>query len=558
MPMKTTPYQDQKPGTSGLRKKVKVFKQENYLHNFVAAIFKALPSVKGTLLIGGDGRYWNREAIQIILQIAAGYGVKSVIVPKGGLASTPACSAIIRSKPDCFGGILLTASHNPGGPDNDFGIKYNTENGSPAPESLTDKIFEITKTITEYNFVDLPQVDIDTVGTVEPVSGFKVEIFDGVTTWLNLMKELFDFEAIRKLIARKDFKFIYDGLNGVAGPYAKALFLNELKADEKSLQQCESKPDFGGGHPDPNLTYADKLVAVMKPLDPEASKCCCVPDFGAAGDGDNDRNMILGKGFFVTPSDSVAIIAAYAEQCIPQFMKSKLKGVARSMPTSCALDAVAKAKKLECYETPTGWKYFGNLLDAGRISICGEESFGTGSDHIREKDGLWAVLCWLSILAYRNQDVSKPLVSVQQIVEEHWREYGRNFYSRYDYEEVDSESAKTLMNNLTELYAKKPELIKKYSITKIDNFEYKDPVDNSVSKNQGVRVFLNDGSRIIWRLSGTGSVGATVRIYLERYAKGEEYLKMATVDALKDISEMALNLCEIERICGRAKPTVIT
>lgn len=566
----TTAYEGQKPGTSGLRKKVTVVKQPNYLENFVQSIFDALPSedrIGCTLLVSGDGRYYNRQAIQTICELAAANGYSRVWIGQGGLVSTPAGSVIIREREKgiCAGGILLTASHNPGGPENDFGIKYNTANGGPALESLTDKIFEFTKKIKEYKKIVLPKIDIDTIGVQDIIPGvFKVEVIDPVEDWMRMMKSIFDFGMIKKLIQRPDFKFAYDGLHGVAGPYAKALFLTEFEASPSCLNGCDPMEDFGGGHPDPNLTYAKDLVKLMKPLSP-SEVTGATPDFGAAGDGDNDRNMILGKGFFVTPSDSVALIAAYAVKAIP-FFRNGLNGVSRSMPTSCALDNVAKKLGLNMYEVPTGWKFFCNLMDDHKVSICGEESFGTGSSHIREKDGLWAVLAWLSILAYRNSDTEAPLVSVQHIVEEFWTEFGRNYYSRYDYEEVDEGKAKQLMSGLMELgkdiktipthRAQLETTLQRYPIATVDNFTYTDPVDGSVSPNQGIRYIFSDGSRIVWRLSGTGSVGATIRIYLEKYSK--EGTQLATVDALKEISDLALELCQIEAITGRTHPTVIT
>lgn len=568
----TNPCEGQKPGTSGLRKKVAVVRQPNYLENFVQSIFDALPAqeVRGcTLFVSGDGRYYNRQAIQIIAEIAAANGVRRLWIGQGGLVSTPAASAIIREREGgvCYGGILLTASHNPGGPENDFGIKYNTSNGGPALEALTDAIYKKSLAIKEYKKAVLPTIDLDTVGVQELIpETFTVEIIDPVEDWMRLMRNVFDFELIRKLLSRVDFHMVYDGLSGVAGPYAKALFMTEFHLPAKCLRNCDPKEDFGGGHPDPNLTYAKELVSIMKPLAPPAEVPPTTPDFGAAGDGDNDRNMILGKGFFVTPSDSVAVIAAYAERCIPYF-KSGLKGVSRSMPTSCALDNVAKARGLRLFETPTGWKFFGNLMDAGMLSICGEESFGTGSDHIREKDGLWAVLCWLSILAYRNQDESAPLVSVQNILEEFWSEYGRNYYSRYDYEEVDSTKAARLMEELESLgkdlgavASKRPAIAHllqgDYVLAKVDNFTYVDPVDKSVSRNQGVRYIFQDGSRIVWRLSGTGSVGATVRMYLEKYDRTD--IDKTAADSLRTLTEIALGLCQMREICGRDAPTVIT
>ncbi|CAN0871633.1 Phosphoglucomutase, cytoplasmic, partial [Linum grandiflorum] len=459
--VQSSPIDGQKPGTSGLRKKVKVFMQPHYLENFVQSTFNALTPEKvrgATLVVSGDGRYYSKEAIQIIIKMAAGNGVRLVWVGQNGLLSTPAVSAVIRERvgPDgskATGAFILTASHNPGGPDEDFGIKYNMENGGPAPEGITDKIYENTKTIKEYLTSDVPNVDISTVHVASftgPEGQFDVDVFDSASDYVKLMKSIFDFESIKKLITSPNFTFCYDALHGVAGAYAHRIFVEELGAKESSLLNCVPKEDFGGGHPDPNLTYAKELVARMGLGKSDSS--VEPPEFGAAADGDADRNMVLGKRFFVTPSDSVAIIAANAVESIPYF-SSGLKGVARSMPTSAALDVVAKSLNLKFFEVPTGWKFFGNLMDAGLCSVCGEESFGTGSDHIREKDGIWAVLAWLSILAYKNKDNLNggKLVSVEDIVRKHWATYGRHYYTRYDYENVDAGAAKELMANLVNL-----------------------------------------------------------------------------------------------------------
>ncbi|CAN6550095.1 unnamed protein product [Malus baccata var. baccata] len=459
--VETTPFDGQKPGTSGLRKKVKVFTQPHYLQNFVQSTFNALPSdqVKGArIVVSGDGRYFSKDAIQIIIKMAAGNGVRSVWVGQNGLLSTPAVSAVVRERlgadgSKSSGAFILTASHNPGGPNEDFGIKYNMGNGGPAPESITDKIYENTTKIKEYFTVDLPDVDITKVGvTTFSVEGgtFDVDVFDSASDYVKLMKSIFDFESIRKLLSSPKFSFCYDALHGVAGAYAKRIFVEELGAKESSLLNCVPKEDFGGGHPDPNLTYAKELVARMGLS--KSNTADEPPEFGAAADGDADRNMVLGKRFFVTPSDSVAIIAANAVEAIPYF-KTGLKGVARSMPTSAALDVVAKHLNLKFFEVPTGWKFFGNLMDAGLCSVCGEESFGTGSDHIREKDGIWAVLAWLSILAYKNKENlgGEKLVSVEDIVRKHWATFGRHYYTRYDYENVDAGKAKELMASLVKL-----------------------------------------------------------------------------------------------------------
>lgn len=573
----TSPYDGQKPGTSGLRKKVTVFKQQNYLHNFVQATFDALSveKIKGSrIVVSGDGRYFSEDAIQIIIKMAAANGVRSVWVGQNGLLSTPAVSAVIRNRigadgEKASGAFILTASHNPGGPNEDFGIKYNMENGGPAPEGITDKIYENTKTIKEYFTAEnLPDVDISTIGITTfggPEGPFDVDVFDPTEDYVKLMKTIFDFGAIQKLLTYPKFTFCYDALHGVAGIYAKRIFVEELSASESSLINCIPKDDFGGSHPDPNLTYAKELVTRMGlgKQAPDSEP----PEFGAAADGDADRNMVLGKRFFVTPSDSVAIIAANAVEAIPYF-SSGLKGVARSMPTSAALDVVAKSLNLRFFEVPTGWKFFGNLMDAGMCSVCGEESFGTGSDHIREKDGIWAVLAWLSILAYKNKDNldGGKLVTVEDIVRNHWASYGRHYYTRYDYENVDAGAAKELMSHLIKLQSSLPEvnrLIKEVrpdvsGVVDADEFEYKDPVDGSVSKHQGVRYLFEDGSRLVFRLSGTGSVGATIRLYIEQYEADSTKIGRDSQVALAPLVEVALRLSKMEEFTGRSSPTVIT
>ena len=573
--VQTTPFDGQKPGTSGLRKKVKVFIQPNYLQNFVQSTFNALPAdqVKGArLVVSGDGRYYSKEAIQIIIKMAAGNGVKSVWVGTNGLLSTPAVSAVVRERvgadgSKASGAFILTASHNPGGPNEDFGIKYNMGNGGPAPESITNKIYENTTQIKEYLTVDLPEVDITKPGVTSfEVEGgtFTVDVFDSASDYVKLLESIFDFESIRKLLSSPKFTFCFDALHGVGGAYAKRIFVEELGAKEDSLLNCVPKEDFGGGHPDPNLTYAKELVARMglgksDTQDP--------PEFGAAADGDADRNMILGKRFFVTPSDSVAIIAANAVEAIPYF-SSGLKGVARSMPTSAALDVVAKHLNLKFFEVPTGWKFFGNLMDAGLCSICGEESFGTGSDHIREKDGIWAVLAWLSILAYKNKDNigGDKLVTVEDIVRKHWSTYGRHYYTRYDYENVDAGKAKELMASLVNLQSSIPEVNKivkgiRSDVANVaggDEFEYKDPVDGSISSHQGIRYLFEDGSRLVFRLSGTGSEGATIRLYIEQYEKDPSKISRESSEALAPLVEVALKLSKMQEFTGRSAPTVIT
>ncbi|KAL3685973.1 hypothetical protein R1sor_003995 [Riccia sorocarpa] len=572
----TKPYDGQKPGTSGLRKKVKVFQQEHYLANFVQSTINALPAdkIKGsTIVVSGDGRYYSPDAIQIIIKIAAGNGIGQIWVGQDGLLSTPAVSGVIRNRvgskgEKAYGAFILTASHNAGGPDEDFGIKYNTENGGPALESLTDKIFQNTKNIKEYFIAEgIPDVDIHKIGRSSfsgPSGEFSVEVFDATEDYVNLMKTIFDFEAISRLLARPDFTFCYDALHGVAGVYAKRIFVTELNATESSLLNCVPKEDFGGGHPDPNLTYAKQLVKTMGLGSPVPEE---IPEFGAAADGDADRNMILGKKFFVTPSDSVAIIAANAVGAIPYF-KNGLKGVARSMPTSAALDVVAQKLGLKQFEVPTGWKFFGNLMDAGMCSICGEESFGTGSDHIREKDGIWAVLAWLSILAYRNRDVAADgkLVTVEDIVKLHWQTYGRHYYTRYDYENVDAGAAKNLIDHLVKHHSDLDGLNKIIKDTRPevaevelgDEFEYTDPVDGSVSSHQGVRFLFKDGSRLVFRLSGTGSVGATIRLYIEQYQSDRSKTGADAAETLAPLVEVALVISKMEEFTGRSAPTVIT
>ncbi|PKI78174.1 phosphoglucomutase, cytoplasmic [Punica granatum] len=575
--VESTPFDGQKPGTSGLRKKVKVFAQPHYLHNFVQSTFNALSAEKvtgATLVVSGDGRYFSKDAIQIIIKMAAANGVRRVWVGQNGLLSTPAVSAVIRERTGhdgakATGAFILTASHNPGGPNEDFGIKYNMENGGPAPESITDKIYENTKTIREYLIAEnLPNVDITVPGVTSfsgPEGQFDVEVFDSASDYVALMKSIFDFQSIRKLLSSPKFSFCYDALHGVAGAYAKRIFVEELGAQESSLLNCTPKEDFGGGHPDPNLTYAKELVARMglgKSNTGEEP-----PEFGAAADGDADRNMILGKRFFVTPSDSVAIIAANAVDAIPYF-SGGLKGVARSMPTSAALDVVAKHLNLKFFEVPTGWKFFGNLMDAGMCSVCGEESFGTGSDHIREKDGIWAVLAWLSILAYKNKDNlnGEKLVTVEDIVRQHWATYGRHYYTRYDYENVDAGAAKELMAYLVKLQSSLSEvndIVKgvRSDISKVvhaDEFEYKDPVDGSVSKHQGIRYLFEDGSRLVFRLSGTGSEGATIRLYIEQYEKDSSKTGRDSQEALAPLVDVALKLSKMQEFTGRSAPTVIT
>ncbi|XP_050154921.1 phosphoglucomutase, chloroplastic-like [Malus sylvestris] len=549
----TKPIEGQKTGTSGLRKKVKVFQQENYLANWIQALFDSLPPEdykNGLLVLGGDGRYFNREAAQIIIKIAAGNGVGKILVGKEGILSTPAVSAVIRKR-QANGGFIMSASHNPGGPDYDWGIKFNYNSGQPAPESITDMIYGNTLSIAEIKIADIADVDLSTLGVVK-YGKFSVEVVDPVSDYLELLENVFDFQLIKSLL-QLDFRFMFDAMHAVTGAYAKPIFVDKLGASLDSISNGVPLEDFGHGHPDPNLTYAKDLVNILYSENG--------PDFGAASDGDGDRNMILGRGFFVTPSDSVAIIAANAQEAIPYF-RSGPKGLARSMPTSGALDRVAEKLKLPFFEVPTGWKFFGNLMDAGKLSICGEESFGTGSDHIREKDGIWAVLAWLSIIAYRNKD-KKPgekLVSVADVVKKHWATYGRNFFSRYDYEECESAGANKMIDYLRELISssKTGDKYGNYILQFADDFTYTDPVDGSVASKQGVRFVFTDGSRIIYRLSGTGSAGATVRIYIEQYEPDASKHDVDAQTALKPLIDLALSVSKLKEFTGREKPTVIT
>ncbi|CAI2364167.1 unnamed protein product [Moneuplotes crassus] len=564
--VQTTPYTDQKAGTSGLRKKVSVFKQENYLENFVQSIFDSLKDDEvhtKSLVLSGDGRYYNDIAIQKIAKMAAARGFGKVVIGQNGLLSTPAVSAVIRQlnkevEGSCTGGIVLTASHNPGGENNDFGIKFNSSNGGPALENLTDAFFSRSKEISEYKYAELPEINLTEIHQENPVQvegyehEFIAEVISSTDIYVSLLKSLFDFDSIKALMARSDFNFAYDGMSGVAGPYARTIFEEELGVPAENLYGCDPSPDFEGGHPDPNLTYAENLVKVMGVTIKGANVATdTTPDFGAAADGDADRNMVLGKGFFITPSDSLAIITA--NHGAISYMKD-ITGVARSMPTSGAVDIVAKELGIDVYETPTGWKFFGNLLDADKIVICGEESFGTGSNHIREKDGIWAVLAWLSIIAHKNSETTEGnLVSAEQIVRDHWKKFGRNYYSRYDYENLETETADKIFETLE---SKMEQFRNEEEGNVADIFEYTDSVDGSSSKNQGWRFMYKDGSRFIFRKSGTGSSGATIRIYLESYNKDNTELE--TAEALKNLSEKALEYCEINEISGREGPTVIT
>ena len=536
----TTPFVDQRPGTSGLRKKVTVFQQRHYLENFIQSIFDCLEGYQGqTLVVGGDGRYFNREAIQTILKIAAANGFGRVVVGKGGILSTPAVSALIRSL-EAFGGVVLSASHNPGGPNGDFGVKYNVSNGGPAPEKITEAIYARTREITSFKIVEAEDVDIDRLGETT-IGALRVEIVDSVANYRALMQTLFDFDRIREAF-RSGLTIKFDAMSAVTGPYARAILEETLGAAPGSVINGDPLPDFGGHHPDPNLVHAKHLY--------DLAMSDAAPDLCAASDGDGDRNLIIGRGRFVTPSDSLAILAANAHLA-PGYRKGVV-GIARSMPTSGAADRVAEKLGVALYETPTGWKFFGNLLDAGLVTICGEESAGTSSDHVREKDGLWAVLLWLDILAARKQ-------SVDAIVREHWATYGRNYYSRHDYEEVDSDGANALIKTLRD---RLPALIGKrfgaLEVATADDFAYHDPVDGSDSKHQGLRVIFTDGSRIVYRLSGTGTAGATLRVYLERFEPDPARQFIETQQALGDLIALSREIAEIERYTKRAAPSVIT
>ena len=543
----TQPIAGQRPGTSGLRKKVSAFTQAMYLENFVQALFDVLngsgpdgKALRGqTLVLGGDGRFHNRAAVQTILRLAAANGVRRILLGRGGILSTPAVSAVIR-RHQAFGGIVLSASHNPGGPDGDFGIKYNAGNGGPANEALTEAVYQRTLVLSKVHSSDAPDIDIDSLGTKQ-VEALQVEIIDPVADYAELMRGLFDFELMRGMF-RRGFRMRLDGMNAVGGPYAKAILEGELGAPTGTVVNGEPLEDFGGLHPDPNPVNAEDLIAHM--AGPDA------PDFGAATDGDADRNMVVGRDFVVSPSDSLAVMTAHA-RLIPGY-RNGLAGVARSMPTSGAVDRVAGALGIACFETPTGWKFFGNLLDAGRVTLCGEESYGTGSSHVREKDGLWAVLFWLNLQGATGK-------SIETLVREHWRAYGRNYYSRHDYEGVALDAANTLM---TELRATLPELagrrIGARQVALADDFSYTDPVDGSVSRGQGVRIIFDDGARVVFRLSGTGTEGATLRVYLERYEADPSRLDEPPQSALAELAELAEGLASIRIHTGMAGPTVVT
>jgi phosphoglucomutase len=541
----TTPFQDQRPGTSGLRKKTREFEQPRYVENFVQSIFDVLREEIAkdlsdkTLVVGGDGRYYNRAAIQTILRIAVANGFGTIMVACGGILSTPAMSAVIRKR-SALGGLILSASHNPGGEDGDFGIKYNTHNGGPAPETITEKIYQRTLKIDRYLSIDHPDLDLDHEGMVT-MGESKISIFDPLEDYTTLMQSLFDFDRLSAYM-KSGFRMVFDAMHGSTGPYAHHIFERCLGGEDSSIvMRGNPLEDFGGGHPDPNLVYAADFVARLNTPDG--------PDFGAACDADGDRNMILGRNFFVTPGDSLAMIAQHVPDCVPGY-KRGLAGVARSLPTSTAVDRVAEAAGVKCYETPTGWKYFGNLLDAGLCTLCGEESFGTGSNHVREKDGLWAALCWLSILAHTKKSVS-------EVAHEHWKKFGRSYFQRHDYERLDTAGAAQMIDDLR---AKLPSLggqtLSGMHVALADDYCYHDPVDQSDTVNSGIRLVFSEGSRIVCRLSGTGTEGATLRLYLERFQKDliDDDLGMA----LSPLSQVAYDLLEIKKRFGLDGPTLVT
>ena len=539
----TAPFDGQKPGTSGLRKKVTVFQQPHYLANFVASIFAAVKPEDGfagkTLVIGGDGRFYNDTAIQLVIKMAVAQGFARILIGQNGILSTPAVSHIIR-KYGAFGGVILSASHNAGGPDGDFGIKFNMSNGGPAPEKITDAIYAYSQTVSSYAAADCADVDLSQLGTTM-IGDVSVEIINSVTDYVELMQELFDFDAIRALFA-SGFTLKFDAMHAVTGPYAHAIFEDLLGAAKGSVFNGTPSTDFGGHHPDPNLVHAKELYDLMMSNN--------APDFGAASDGDGDRNLIIGRGIAVTPSDALAILAANAH--LAPAYAGGISGVARSMPTSAAVDRVAQKLGVECFETPTGWKFFGNLLDAGRITLCGEESAGAGSNHVREKDGLWAVLLWLNILA-------KTRVSVKELLENHWAQYGQNYYTRHDFEEIETDKANPVMAHIK---AQLPMLAGKQfgslTVQSADDFSYHDPIDGSVSHNQGLRVLFTDGSRIVYRLSGTGTVGATIRMYIEQYQADPSKHGGDTQTALAELIQTAYQISDIAALTGRTAPNVIT
>ncbi|KAI1002719.1 Phosphoglucomutase [Podosphaera aphanis] len=545
------PFQDQKPGTSGLRKKVVVFQKPHYTESFITSILLSIPegSEGSSLVIGGDGRYWNPEAIQLIAKIGAAYGVKKLVVGQAGILSTPAASHVIRKR-KATGGILLTASHNAGGPTNDFGIKYNLANGGPAPESVTNKIYETSKALSSYKIADIPDINITTIGT-KNYGPLEVEVIDSTADYVEMLKEIFDFPLIKKFFkSHPDFRILFDALHGVTGPYGIAIFEKEFELPNNSVQNCIPSPDFNGGHPDPNLTYARSLVDAV---DKENIL------FGAASDGDGDRNMIYGANSFVSPGDSLAIIAHHAK-LIPYFRKQGVFGLARSMPTSGAVDLVAQAQGLNCYEVPTGWKFFCALFDADKLSICGEESFGTGSNHIREKDGLWAVIAWLNIIAAigeANPDVTPSIAKIQQ---DFWNIYGRTFFTRYDYESLSCESAAKVVDDLSKKIQEKSFVgskVGELTVSNAGDFSYTD-LDGSTSSNQGLYVKFSDGTRIVVRLSGTGSSGATIRLYIEKHSSDAKTYSLKTQDYLKDVIISTTGFLKLQEYIGRTEPDVKT
>ena len=536
----TTPFDDQRPGTSGLRKKVTEFQQPHYLENFIQSVFDAIGDIKGkTLVLGGDGRFHNREAVQVILRIAAANGVGRILLGRGGFLSTPAMSCVIR-KHAALGGIVLSASHNPGGPNGDFGVKYNIANGGPAPEQVTEAIYAVSRKLTRYMIADgEPDFDIDRLGPKQ-FADMTVEVIDPVADYAELMEQLFDFGLLSKFLSSGRFRMRFDAMHAITGPYAHEIFEKRLGAPAGTVMNGTPLPDFGGGHPDPNLVYAHDLVAIMNGPD--------APDFGAASDGDGDRNMILGRNVFVSPSDSLAMLAANA-QLVPGYAKG-LAGIARSMPTSRAADCVAAELKIPCYETPTGWKYFGNLLDAGKITLCGEESFGTGSNHVREKDGVWAVLFWLNLIARRQE-------SVAEIVESHWRRFGRHYYTRNDYEGLDLAVANDLIDSLRKQRSGlKGRSFGIFEIAEASDFSYTDPVDGSIASHQGITISFANGARIVYRLSGTGTSGATLRVYLEQFERTQ--IDGEVQDKLRDLGDLSRQLAQIKEKTGLQGPSVVT
>lgn len=555
--VETTPFEGQKPGTSGLRKQVPIFQQPRYTENFIQATLDGgLENKKAgaVLVVGGDGRFFGDEAVQLIIKIAAANGLSKLVIGQNGFLSTPAVSCIIRKfKTD--GGIILTASHNPGGPKGDFGMKFNTSNGGPAPESITDRIYHESRSIKHFSICSELKVDVSKIGRqqfqIENRREFTVEVIDSVSDYAALMRDIFDFDEIRKLfsgqIFGRPFRVLLDAMHGATGPYIRKIIVEELGAKPEDALRCNPLPDFGGEHPDPNMTYAKALVDQMRQGH---------HDLGAAFDGDGDRNMILGKNsFFVTPGDSLAVLAANLD-CIPYFKRNGVKGYARSMPTAGAVDRVAKAFGKELFETPTGWKFFGSLMDAGKLSLCGEESFGTGSDHIREKDGVWACLAWLSVISSLKRHV-------EDILNDHWSKFGRNFFTRYDYENVDSDGANKMIGFIEEqlhslIGRKFQKNGKEFEIQKADNFSYTDPIDHSVSTKQGLRILFKDGSRLVYRLSGTGSAGATVRVYIDSFESSPDKAKLNAQDMLKPLIDVALEISQLKKYTGRDKPTVIT